>query len=192
MGISASRRSLLKGRPRRVAEGSIRPPWAVVEEAFLNACSRCGDCVPVCPEKIVAIGDGGFPEIQFKAGECTFCGECVAACKDKALVRAEGQVPWQLKVKISSDKCLSEQGVTCRVCGDRCDARAIRFSLAVGGVANVDLDQGKCTGCGACFSPCPVGAITIFPRTSQLKVSADADQTNPFRASSSQTDMRSP
>lgn len=57
--------------------------------------------------------------------------------------------------------CLSMNGVMCRVCGDRCDERAIRFQLAVGGIAHPIIDQSSCTGCGACVEPCPVGVVEI-------------------------------
>ena len=166
MGISASRRSLLRGRPSR-NDGAIRPPWALAEDAFIQACTRCGDCTPACPERIVLVGDGGYPEIDFSKGECTFCGDCVDACKDKALVRQEDAQPWDVTAVLAKEKCLSEQGVTCRVCGDICEVRAIKFTLAVGGLAFVDINQGTCTGCGACFQPCPVGAIRIRAQKEQ-------------------------
>lgn len=158
MEVSLSRRSFFKGQFRASAHPVARPPWALAEDVFLDACSRCDKCITSCEEGVITRADGGYPEMNFQAGECTFCGACAEACNDGALV--QGDAPWDL-VAVIGPGCLSTKGVTCRVCGDRCDARAIRFQLAVGGVANPVLDQSACSGCGACVAPCPTGAVEI-------------------------------
>ena len=96
--VDASRRGFFRGRPHPRAE--IRPPWALDEAAFIDACTHCNDCLGACPEHIVVAGDGGFPTIDFRRGECTFCGDCASACKTGALQRSEGRQPWLLKAKI--------------------------------------------------------------------------------------------
>ncbi|GAB6054484.1 hypothetical protein JCM17960_33040 [Magnetospira thiophila] len=104
--------------------------------------------------------------VDFRRGECTFCGDCLSACKPQALLRAEGKTPWEAHGDLTlqiTEKCLSTRGVTCRVCGDQCDTRALRFRLVVGGHALPEIDQNACTGCGACIGPCPVGAIELIP-----------------------------
>jgi ferredoxin-type protein NapF len=80
-----SRRQFLRGNFKS-GQAPQRPPWALAEALFINACSRCGDCVPACPTRIIVIVRG-FPEVDFKRGECTFCGACAAACKDKRIAR---------------------------------------------------------------------------------------------------------
>ncbi|MDH5750202.1 MAG: ferredoxin-type protein NapF, partial [Rhodospirillales bacterium] len=120
-------------------------------------------CVAACPVNIIFAGDGGFPEISFKNGECTFCGDCVTACMPKALLKVDGRAPWTLKARILEDKCLTYQGVTCRVCGERCDAGAISFASARGQTERININQGICTGCGACFYPCPAEAVEVSP-----------------------------
>ena len=137
---------------------TLRPPWALAEESFLEACTRCGACVPVCPTQIIVVVRG-YPEVDFKRGECTFCGECVAACKDRALVR-DGRESWSIKARVG-ESCLAKRGVECRVCGDPCAVTAIRFSPRLGGPPIAEVDAGLCTGCGACVAPCPVNAISI-------------------------------
>lgn len=157
--VDLSRRSFFRGRPRPRTE--LRPPWALQENAFIDHCTRCNDCVKACPTQIIVIGDGGYPTVDFSLGECTFCGDCVSRCQPKALVRLEPeQAAWTYKATIGED-CLPRQGVECRVCGDFCDARAIRFPPRLGGSPLPEIDAETCTGCGACVAPCPVTAIGI-------------------------------
>lgn len=138
----------------------MRPPWARLEADFLDTCTRCDACVGACPEGIVRRGGGGYPEISFAGGACTFCDACVAACAPGALVRDPSRAPWTIRAVIASS-CLSATGIACRVCGEHCEAGAIRFALAVGGIARPTVDAAACTGCGACVAPCPVSAIEI-------------------------------
>ena len=62
-----------------------------------------------------------------------------------------------------ADNCLARRKVECRVCGEACDAGAIRFRPALGGVSQPELRPDACTGCGDCVAPCPVAAITMLP-----------------------------
>ena len=156
--VDASRRGFLRGRPRPRAE--MRPPWALPESAFIDRCTRCGDCVTACPQRILVPGDGGFPMVDFSQRECSFCGECAAACQPLALVRGEDLPAWPCKALVS-DVCLARRGTECRVCGDFCAVRAIRFAPRQGGTAIPSIDKDACTGCGACVAPCPTKAITI-------------------------------
>ena len=142
----------------------LRPPWSLAEEAFVEACERCDDCASACEEKIIRKGRGGFPEVDFTHGACTFCGDCLIACKGRALlgdVEDEASA-WSLRAQIGTD-CLAHKGVVCRSCGERCDTRAIRFQLQVGGAAKPELDEQLCNGCGECFAVCPTKAIRIAP-----------------------------
>lgn len=158
--MDASRRGFLLGR-RQVVAASLRPPWALAEAAFLDACTRCGKCAEKCPTHIVVMGDGGYPTVDFSRGECSFCGDCVAGCADAALRRdSEHGTPWHLRAAIG-EACLARQDVVCRSCGDNCEARAIRFSPRLGGAAMPDVNEAACTGCGACVAVCPVQAVTM-------------------------------
>lgn len=62
--------------------------------------------------------------------------------------------------------CLASRGVDCRICGDHCDARAIRFPPRLGGSPQPVLDAEACTGCGDCVTPCPASAISMAARSS--------------------------
>lgn len=160
MGPDLGRRAFLRGGSRPPQK---RPPWSVDESRFAEACDRCDLCARACPERLIVKGDGGFPVVEFRRGGCTFCGDCVQACPRGALDRqafAEAAPPWALTAAIG-DRCLLPRGVECRVCGDHCEPRAIRFRPAVGGKVQLILDGEACTGCGGCVRPCPAGAITI-------------------------------
>lgn len=159
MSDLSSRRNFLRGRVA-AHRAEPRPPWALAEDAFVNACTRCGDCARACPTRIIRQGDGGYPTVDFSLGECTFCGECVTRCTTGALKRTEAQPPWQLRAAIG-ERCLARQSVECRVCGEMCDVAAIRFVPQPGGIAAPQLADDRCTGCGACVAPCPTAAITV-------------------------------
>lgn len=137
-----------------------RPPWALEESAFVQACTRCNACVEGCPQHILSCGDGGFPIVKFESNGCTECGECAALCIPKALTRLPGQRPWAWHAEID-DRCLALRRIECRVCGEVCDAGAIRFRPSLGGVSLAVLSPQDCTGCGQCVPTCPTSAIKM-------------------------------
>lgn len=155
----AGRRAFLRGatRPRP----AIRPPWALAEPRFLDACTRCGECVARCPEQVLAIGTGGYPQFDAHRGECTFCGDCADVCAENALDRGSVSPPSPWKARVRSDACLAVRGVVCASCADGCPEHAIRIRPALGGLHAITLDDEACTGCGACVSACPAEAIAM-------------------------------
>lgn len=153
-----SRRQFLRG-DLAGRKPAARPPWALAEAAFLSACSRCGECAPVCPTKIIVV-ERDYPVVDFTRGECTFCAACVAACRTGALAANGDAPPWRLQALIATT-CMAFGNVVCRSCGDACLAAAIRFRPRLGGAAVPEVDGEKCTGCGACVAPCPAKAITL-------------------------------
>lgn len=160
-----ARRAFLKGAfhapPEGTARGPLRPPWTD-DHRVLDACTRCGDCLRVCPENILIAGDGGFPEVDFNAGsgECSFCGDCARACP--AAVFDTARVPaWSVRAVISERRCLAAAGIHCEACRDACAETAVRFRPRLGGPPRPELDTDRCTGCGACAAPCPSDAIDL-------------------------------
>ncbi len=137
-----------------------RPPWARRPDAdFTERCTRCGDCVRACPRQVLKAGDGGFPVIDFAAAGCSLCGDCRRACPTGAISAAGGEAfAWRVQV---DESCLTRHGVECRVCGDACDAHALRFVPALGGIAQLRIELDACTGCGDCVATCPVTAIVL-------------------------------
>lgn len=157
--MRADRRRFLTRVAGRRPHGP-RPPWAIAEGAFIAVCTRCGDCVRECGERILVSGSGGFPEVDFSRGECTFCGQCADVCTSGAMGHPRTQAPWSLKASVG-EACLAKAGIVCGTCGDACDSRALRFTPRPGGVAVPMVDAEACTGCGACVAPCPAGAIRV-------------------------------
>ena len=160
--MDLSRRRFFGSRAR---VAPFRPPWSVAEATFVDACTRCDDCVSACPTGLLKRGDGGFPAADFGVAACTFCGECATACATGAITRDLALAPWSFFIRID-EGCLAHQRVECRVCGELCEAGAIRFRPVLGGVSCPEIDHAVCTGCGACLAPCPVSAIARVARPS--------------------------
>ncbi len=152
-------RGRVKGRTTRLG------PWPPGLQAAESSCRQCcGPCEPACPREIVRFHPldhrlAGEPYLDFTLAGCTFCGECLEACPERHAVTpgSEGRV-WG-EVHLASDRCLAWNGVLCMSCLGRCDQRA----LAMDGRRRLVVDQVRCTGCGACVAPCPVGALAVAP-----------------------------
>lgn len=159
-----SRRVFLGAAPR--GQGNpLRPPWAIPETEFLSLCTRCQDCIDVCPTGLLKRGLGTYPEAGFVQQEltahCSFCTECVRACAPGALrLGEEGRNPWAVRAVIG-EACLAERGVVCYSCRESCEVLAIGFGYSAQGIPIPQLDSGRCTGCGECLADCPTQAIRM-------------------------------
>ena len=171
--MDTGRRAFLRGHcPHRIAV-PLRPPWAVREAVFPQVCDRCGDCIAACPTGVLVRGGGGFPEADFALGHCTFCADCAHACTTAARRKTGPRrrpaldfspilPPWPLQAEIGA-ACLPRRGVLCRVCDERCEAGAIRFSPKAGSPAQPVVAADLCTGCGECVAACPPQALSMKP-----------------------------
>ena len=99
----------------------------------------------------------------------------VAAGTDDAVSAVADTIdaPAELQIAQIAASCLNENGAYCRSCGEMCPEGAIRFHLMPRGRARVDVDAERCTGCGDCVSPCPVGAVTIGAGSLPAPATAD-------------------
>lgn len=158
------RRSLLRGKLREAGAETVtpppRPPWSRPEADFTTRCTRCGDCVSACPRGVLVRADGGFPQIDFARTGCSLCGDCARACPTRAIDPQAVAQPFAWRIQVAGH-CLARRGVECRVCGDACEPRALRFVPARGGIAQLQVDTAACTGCGDCLAVCPVGALSL-------------------------------
>lgn len=57
-------------------------PLPVTPEVDVEKCSRCGLCVPVCPDAAIHLKEDGPVR---DVGRCIFCCACIRACPEKAL-----------------------------------------------------------------------------------------------------------
>lgn len=154
-----SRRSILFGTAGNAGPKiPLRPPWT--DPASIgNSCTGCGDCIDACPQSIIFSDTDGRPEIRFGDHECTFCGECAAICPEDVF-RSPDTEPWPLRVQVGGN-CLLNTGVSCQLCIDACQSDALNFEYSKSPMGAISVQPDRCTGCGACLSFCPVGAITI-------------------------------
>jgi len=176
MAEAISRAQFLRGdfKNRRAP---VRPPWSIEETQFIETCTQCSDCARSCPEKIISKGSGNYPIIDFSLGECTFCFECVDSCTPKALTGAEDSTPWNLKASIT-DNCLAFKGIHCMTCRDQCETESITFIPKVAMPAYPVINPLLCTGCGACFQPCPNQSIKLnYQSTNESTISSHLKET---------------
>jgi ferredoxin-type protein NapF len=156
----------------------LRPPGAGSNETqFLGLCVRCGNCVRVCPSRILeqdrdSAGPAGFlaPVVRFGENYCREnCVRCMEVCPSGALTPRSLAEKHLAKIGlpvVAKDECLLNNE-ECALCQNACpyEAISIVFSESDYSVTPV-VDAAKCTGCGACEVSCPVQpskAIRIDP-----------------------------
>ena len=138
----------------------LRPPWSIAERPFVKTCDQCGDCVDACPEQVLVLGRGDYPEIDFSRGGCTLCGDCARVCRAGGL-RTPDAHPWDLKAFIA-ETCVTNRDEACDACRQSCPHNAISLRQQVGNTAVPILDEMLCNGCGNCVSVCPAAAIHVY------------------------------
>ena len=146
-----------RGHPRL-----IRPPNALPEEKFLNACVRCGECMKVCPTSGLqpCLFEGGWealwtPVLVPSIGPCeSNCNACGEVCPTGAIRPFKvGEKP-NIKMGtalINRSTCLVwAYGENCFVCVEVCPYKAAR-KTPKGPVVLREV----CVGCGICEFNCP-------------------------------------
>ncbi|MDE0589159.1 ferredoxin-type protein NapF [Halocynthiibacter sp. C4] len=151
---TVGRRGFLTGR----GEAQLRPPWAT-EESIRESCTSCGACISACPEAILIEGPAKTPTVDFSENACTFCRKCADACEE-GVFGDTSEAPWNLIATIQNS-CMLNIGVSCQICSDACMDDALRFSYLPQPSGKIEINTEACTGCGACISVCPNGAIEL-------------------------------
>ena len=150
----------------------LRPPGALPEEQFRDTCSRCGECVRVCPAQCIRIepdGRGeGLPFIDVETMPCVLCDGllCMDKCPTGALVRTPlaeidmGTAVWH------ESTCVRTRHEECTACIDQCPIGSDAITLREG---KVHVIEEGCTGCGVCEHYCPTTpkSITVVPRAAR-------------------------
>lgn len=138
----------------------LRPPGAVEETEFLSLCTRCDECIKVCPAKAIRRYRGladvavGTPVIMPRENPCVLCNGllCIAACKEGAL-KPVGPVH-EVKMgiaRINQSRCLAWGGQDCQLCYIKCPLRGDGIYQEDGKPV---INEEKCTGCGVCEYAC--------------------------------------
>ena len=162
-----------KGEPNKNYQGikapslTFFPPWVKDPDLFQEKCDGCGKCISSCESEILILDQKGYPKINFAFGSCTFCGKCVASCPYDLFTPIDSNQPWNLKA-IVTNNCLTHNNVLCRTCTEYCDEGAFVISTTNGALGAPNVNQEKCNGCGACYSPCPVRAIQITNQVEKI------------------------
>ena len=167
-----------KPKPEPIRRSSLpvlRPPGALAESGFLDACTRCGECVKACPAAAIQIDETGYngmgaPYVDPEVMPCVVCDElaCMKVCPTPAL----GYLPkWLIHMGTAvwdPDTCVRQYDSSCTTCIDQCPIGADAIELRDG---NVHVKEHGCTGCGACQYYCPTypKSIKVLPASEKTK-----------------------
>jgi MauM/NapG family ferredoxin protein len=158
------------------ASDLIRPPGALPEPAFKDACIRCGNCMKACitdglqPVVWESGWDGlGTPRLVPRIGECDeYCTRCGEACPTgaiRALSREEKRNERIGIARVNKETCLGwNDRLLCFICAEFCPYLAISADPENKDVPCPVVSEELCRGCGICEKQCPTHAIRVFRR----------------------------
>lgn len=150
----------LERGPQPQSWSRLRPPGALAEAAFLEACTRCDACFDACPvDAIVAVpppaADAGTPQIIARQAACVACDSlaCTQVCEPGALqpLRSKHEVAMGQAI-VDPNSCVTFHGQACDACITVCPTQPSALAL-VDGHPSVASD--RCIGCGLCEQLCP-------------------------------------
>jgi len=147
----------------------IRPPGAISERKFLQACTRCDKCIHACPKdaiqkvpKKMGFLIAGSPYIDPTKIPCVMCNDlpCISACPDGALVPPPNNDRLEVKMGyaiLDKNKCQAYGDTFCQQCVIDCPIP--------GAIIQKDdrpvIDKKTCTGCGVCVLSCSTVNIPV-------------------------------
>jgi ferredoxin-type protein NapG len=147
----------------------LRPPGAISERAFLQACTRCDKCLNACPKDAIqrVPKKMGFlimdtPYIDPMKVPCVMCDDlpCIPACPDGALLPVPGG-PADVEMGyaiLDKRKCQSYGHTFCQQCVIDCPVPgAITQNQEQQPIFHKDI----CTGCGVCVRSCSTVNIPV-------------------------------
>lgn len=147
----------------------LRPPGAISERAFLQACTRCDKCMNACPKDAIqrVPKKMGFlimdtPYIDPIKVPCVMCDDlpCITACEDEALLPVPGG-PTEVEMGyaiLDKKKCQAYGHTFCQQCIIDCPMPgAITQNREQQPIFHKDI----CTGCGVCVRSCSTVNIPV-------------------------------
>ncbi len=145
----------------------LRPPGAISEKQFLQACSRCDECIHACPKDAIqrAPKKMGFlvyntPYIDPMRNPCVMCTDlpCISACPDKALLPVQELTDVNMGYAIlDKKKCQAYGDTFCQQCVIDCPVPGAIYQVNNKPV----IDKNTCTGCGVCMRSCSTVNIPL-------------------------------
>jgi len=153
------------------AKALPRPPGALIEPEFLKYCTRCYQCIDVCPADALhpagisgGIPNFGTPVLDWK--KCIFCMNCIRTCPTGAIKRISRDDIDIGNAVINHGTCLTWSGQKkCDICYNACRYDAINLENKIYPV----VLEGPCTGCGACERRCPTNPKSIVVYYDKVK-----------------------
>ncbi len=166
---------------------SLRPP-GTSEPDLRNKCTRCGQCINVCPTGALQAGafNAGYdglwtPVLIPRHGYCDYgCRRCGEVCPTGAIPTLSLEEKRQAvigKAEIDRDRCIPwADQQNCIVCQEMCPLPEKAIELKEATVTNSEgyrttvlqpeVITERCTGCGICEHQCPLrgeAAIRVHP-----------------------------
>jgi ferredoxin-type protein NapG len=146
----------------------IRPPGALSEKDFLNACTRCDKCIHACPKdaikkvpKKMGFFIMGTPYIEPLKNPCVMCDglPCISACPDGALAPLDRPADVKMGYAIlDKHRCQAYGDTFCQQCVIDCP---IPGAITQNQENQPTIHKNICTGCGVCAHSCSAVNIPV-------------------------------
>ncbi|MBN1655855.1 MAG: 4Fe-4S binding protein [Deltaproteobacteria bacterium] len=153
----------------------VRPPMVTDQNAFMDQCVRCEQCVRSCPTGTLQplLLEAGFygiwtPAVTARIGGCRDdCNACSLVCPTGAIPQFGPlrQQKWSVKMGqavFDQEQCISyarDAVKPCLKCVEVCPNRAIIVDWEAQPVRPTAVDYSRCIGCGLCVRPCGLMVI---------------------------------